>query len=115
MNWFMVHVIVTIRFDDGIQNSFPGWENVYLIQTTDSETAARKAEQIARQEPERITCNDRPARLHVEGVRKIMDVLPPGLVDGNELTSNEIEVSSEADLVALVNGDAVRVKYESVG
>lgn len=114
MNWFMVHVIVTIRFDDGIQNSFPGWENVYLIQAVDSEAAARKAEQIARQEPERITCNDRPARLQVEGVRKIMDVLPPGLVDGNELTSNEIEVATAADLIALVKGNAVQVKYESL-
>lgn len=110
----MVHVIVTIRFDDGLQDSYPGWENVYLIQATDRETAARKAEQVARQESERITCNDRPARLNVEGVRKIMDVLPPGLVDGNELTSNEIEVATEADLIALVKGDAVQVKYEGL-
>ncbi len=39
MTWYAAHVILLTKFLDGVQDSYPVWENVVLINAATSEEA----------------------------------------------------------------------------
>jgi Domain of unknown function (DUF4288) len=46
MAWFSAHIIIYTKFKDGIQDVFPVYENIVLIEADSSETAFEKAKVI---------------------------------------------------------------------
>lgn len=120
MTWYGVSVVLLFRFKEGPQDAWPLWENVYLVSADSPEEAESKAVLLAKEtegdDDGSLICNGRPATLEFRGVRKIMTVQNVHTsedepTDGAEITFSDMEVQSESDLQALVDGKPVFVKY----
>jgi hypothetical protein len=100
---------------DGVQDSYPMWENIILLKASSEEQAFAKAETRGRadvQHPDpTFTWGKRPAMWVFGGVRKIMKCDErPG--DGTELSYLQLEVSSKVQMRKLLKGRPVPVLYE---
>lgn len=118
MPWYAAHIVMSVRFKDGPQDTYPLWENIVLLEAPNDEEAERKAE-LKGQEGEgdsdgSFRWDDRPATWVFAGVRKLIACedphVPPG--DGIEITFSEMAVDSEESLSKFVNGEPVMVRYE---
>ena len=116
--WYAASVIMYTKFKDGLQNKYPIWENVILIEAESSDEALKKATKRA-QEDEGDSggtyfYEDRAATWVFGGVRKLTEckdsASKPG--DGTEVTYSEMEVDTEQSLSKLINGEPVIVRYE---
>jgi hypothetical protein len=116
MNWYAAHAMMYVRFKDGVQNKYPFWENIFLIQADSDEEAFEKAEQRAKEDEGdscgSFTWEERPASWSFAGIRKVVDCAEATdqPTDGTELTFLEMEVDSEAAFSKLLNGEPVMVK-----
>jgi hypothetical protein len=121
--WYAAHAILYIAFKDGNQDSFPIWENVYLIAAADEEEAWRVAKQRAHEDEGdsegSLTSNGRPAEWRFAGIRKLITVShisesgtdDDQPVHGAEITYSEFEVTTAAELETLVAGDSLLIHY----
>ena len=111
---------MAIRFQDGVQDKYPAWENVLLIEALSVEEAYSKAEHYGREDEssqdELLTWEGRPARLVFGGVRKVIEIRnaserrdEPG--DGAEITYSQFDLDSEESLSKLIKGEEVPVLY----
>jgi hypothetical protein len=108
-----------VKFKDGNQDFYPVWENAHLIEANTPEEAEEKAISRAKKDEgddsNSFTWNQRPATWVFAGLRKILTVSHPDLdekeLDGAEISFSEFEVSTEADLNSLVNGEDVKILY----
>jgi hypothetical protein len=106
------------KFKDGVQDKYPVWENVLLVEAESFDGALEKAEIRGREDEGdsggTYLWESRPATLVFAGVRKVIECKnanhPPG--DGTEITYSEMEVENEDALTKLVNGEPVIIKYE---
>ncbi len=119
MAWYGVHVVMAVRFKDGIQDAYPAWENVYLIRADDSDEATQKAEAIGKQNEGDSSgtfhWNDRPAEWVFRGVRKVIEVANSRSTtntadDGAEVTYQTIEFDNEKTLTNYIDGKPAIVK-----
>ncbi|MDM8520926.1 DUF4288 domain-containing protein [Anaerolineales bacterium HSG6] len=117
MNWYIAHVIMYVKFKDGVQDSYPIWENMILIGAETDEEAMQKVTERAEQDEGdcdgSFTWNERPATWCFAGVRKLIssedfDERP---TSGTEVSYTELVVNTEEDFKKLVNGDPVLVQY----
>jgi hypothetical protein len=138
MTWYAAHIISYVKFKDGVQDKFPLWENVVLIEADSEDVAFIEAEHIGKSEyddsedPDEngdMTWDGRPAFWVYAGVRKLtvchttssiaaedgIDESVPGFTPGHgtEVSYSAMEVSTEQELEKLVNGEPVTVLYES--
>ena len=44
MTWYAAHVIMYVRFTEGLQDRYPVWENVFIVESANEETARTRAE-----------------------------------------------------------------------
>lgn len=75
MKWYAAHLIEYAKFRDGVQDTYPFYENVVLIEADSSEEVWDKAEKFGKDheaDDKRLAWNDRPARMVFVGVRKII-------------------------------------------
>ena len=113
MSWYAAHLILAVRFKDGVQDRHPVWENVVLISAESDEEAFRKAEERGRadegDDDGSFRWGDRPATWVFIGVRKLTALAHPDARprDGDEVTYTEMEVDSSDDVDRLAAGDAV--------
>jgi hypothetical protein len=115
--WYAAHVIMAVELKDTVQESFPVWENIILIEAASEEEAFEKAERYGRNEEGddggSFRWGKKPARWVFAGVRKLTECLSmtdrPG--DETELTYNELELDSMQAVKALAAGKRVRVSY----
>lgn len=119
MAWYGVHVVMAVRFKDGNQDSYPVWENVYLVHANDpSEAEAKAAKLGADNEGDSsgsFRWDDRPASWQYVGIRKAIEIsnsrskenVPE---DGVEITYQTLEFSSEQHLRDYVEGQQVNLK-----
>ena len=133
MTWYAAHIISYVKFKDGIQDRFPLWENVVLIEADSGDKALEEAEKIGKSDyddsddPDNngdMTWNERPAYWVYAGIRKLIRCAPTASTEvdetlptytpgfGTEVTYSEMEVSTEEDLAKLINGDPITVLYE---
>jgi hypothetical protein len=132
MTWFAGHIISYVKFIDGIQDSYPVWKNVVLIEAESDAKAFEEAERIGKAyyddsadvETADLTWDERPAYWVFAGVRKLIEITEtaatimeqpqpwdrPG--HGTEITYSEMVVDSADALSKLVNGGPVAVLYE---
>jgi Domain of unknown function (DUF4288) len=119
MPWYSAHAILYVKFKDGKQDSFPAWENVYLINAPNIEEARVQAVQVASSatgdSQGTFKWNDRPAEWVFAGIRKILSVSHLGassdLTSGDELTYSELSVPDEVSLRKLADGESVTIDY----
>jgi hypothetical protein len=120
MPWFAASVIMHIRYKDGIQDKYPVWENVLLIDAPTSEEALQKAERAGREREGdsdgSLTWEGRPAEWVYSGIRKLITVSNPNSIenipdDGAEVSYSEFEVPDDISLSRLVKGEEVPVLY----
>jgi hypothetical protein len=120
--WFSTHWLHSVRFKDGLQQTFPVLERVVLIEAVDDEEARKKASLMARQEQEETGGNchwagGRPAIKEFIGVRKTIIVsieegdVEVKFAEGQELTCWEYEVRGEEELRKLIDGERLPVDY----
>ena len=119
MPWFCAHAILYVKFKDGNQDTYPIWENVYLVEAADEKEAWQRAIQIAaRAEGDHngtFRWEDRPAEWVFAGIRKVLSVSHEGeagkLASGDELSYSELTAVDLAAMQQLVAGEAVNVEY----
>lgn len=119
MAWFSAHVVLWVRFKDGVQPHVPVWETVFLVEAAGIEEAGQRAEDLGRREEGdcggSLRWEGRPAAFVFVGVRKvtaISHVRPGGqLGDGDELAFSEYRVADEASLRRLAEGGSASVEY----
>jgi hypothetical protein len=116
---YAAHAILYFRFKDTMQDYFPVWENVYLIDAGDGEDPEPKAIQRAKEDEGdssgTMTYDGHPAELVFVGMRKIISVSHRNeegrLVAGDELTYSKFVVSERSDLERLARGEPATVEY----
>ncbi len=112
--WFAAHVVMSLRYCEGKQETFPVYENVFLVEARSSAEAHAIAARIGREEgsydkPSGVY-NDVPVRLAFEGVRKVVECLPADKLEtGTELTYTQFVLDSEEALTKLLDGDDATV------
>ena len=117
MTWYCAHVIMSVRFKDGNQDTYPVWENVVLIEAPSEKEAWEKAEQRAQRyegdSEGSFTWGGRPATWVFAGIRKLImtDYLGAPPASGTEVTYSEFELATAEDLRKLIDGDSVDVTY----
>jgi len=119
MPWYAASAIMFVKYKDGNQNNYPIWENVHLVEAATPEEAEKKAIKRAKEDEGdssgSFKWEERPATWVFAGLRKLLTVSHPNLdekeLDGAEVSFSEYEVSTEADLNSLVNGEDVKVLY----
>lgn len=107
------------KLKSGVQDRFTIWENVYLIEAEDSEEAWAKAEDWAKREEGdsdgSLLVDDQPATQIFAGIRKMITVShweeEGKLTHGDEITYSEFQVTEEASIRQLVDGEEVTVEY----
>jgi hypothetical protein len=122
--YYIAHIIFWVQYNEGPQDDYPIWENIYLIIAKDSDEAWEKAEREGREYPdpnEDLTVDGRAAEWVYGGVRKINDFIQGRftrvdmdefLEDVAELTWNEYTVPDKASLDKLIAGEPVNVNYD---
>jgi len=132
MTWYAAHLIQYVRFLDGIQDRYPCYDNVVLIEASSVANAVADAEEIGRtaygaDSGTGFTWDNRPAEWVFAGLRKLIEcedagVSAPDAPDrydaafrpghGTEVTYSEIEVQTRQELIDLVAGQPVHVLYD---
>jgi hypothetical protein len=113
--WYAAHVIMYVRFTDGQQDSYPVWENVFLVESANEETARTRAQELGRggegDSNGSMKWAGRPGSWVFAGVRKLVkcdsDPEPPR--HGTEVTYSEFSVDSLDTLRELAAGRRVRI------
>jgi len=119
MSWFAASAIMYIKFKDGNQDSYPIWENVFLVEAETPEKAEEKAIELAKQDEgdseNSLTWKDRPATWVFGGLRKLLTVSHPDVgenkFDGAEITFSEFEVQDKKTFQEYLDGNDVTIKY----
>jgi hypothetical protein len=120
--WFSTHWIFSVRFKDGVQESYPVLERVVLVEAFDDGEARKKVALMVKQEQEEFTgtyhwAGGRPADLEFIGVRKtvVLSTDDGGsevkFAEGQELTCWEYEAHNLDDVKKLVAGEKAAVNY----
>ncbi|MEE3716542.1 DUF4288 domain-containing protein [Tumidithrix elongata RA019] len=117
MTWYIAHSIMYVKFKDGIQDKYPIWENMILIEASSSDDAWDKAKIRAKEdedsEENESLWEKRPAIFVFAGIRKIVECLDPENrpTHGTEVTYSEMELDSFDSLSKFLKGEEVLVKY----
>jgi hypothetical protein len=118
MTWYAANIIMYTHFKDGVQDYYPVFENIILIEAINEKEAYKKA--LARAKLDEgdssgtYYYDDRQAKMICAGIRKITTCEDPEKrpTDGTEITYSEFRVDSKENLSKLVTGDSVYVYYE---
>lgn len=122
MTWYCASIVTTIKVKEGDQNTFPVFEDFYLIEADDRNTALKKAEKLGLQLQaldDGLTLSGIPAQREFLGVRKMrsvynppdkeLDNAPPA--NGTEVSHSYFELKNEEDLKKFATGKRVEVDY----
>jgi hypothetical protein len=121
MAWFAASAIMFVEFKDGVQDCYPVWENVLLIEAEDGNAAFRlatdRAKEVEGDSRGSFRWDDRPARWVFAGIRKLLTVshrhAGDELRSGDEVTFTEFLLNDRAALDRLVDGEGVALEYVS--
>jgi hypothetical protein len=125
--WYAAHLITTLRAkrDEGDVDEEPArplqaWEDVILVDASDPDEAIRKATEFgtreAAEDSKDLVIDDKPAAYEFVGVRKLGEIgekvtghkQAPSII---EVTTTEIEVRNDFDLLQLARGGEVLLRY----
>ncbi len=127
MTWYAAHIILLTKFLDGVQDSYPVWENVVLINAATSDEAYAIADKKGEAEVSRsvdswYTYDGRPAVWVYAGTRKLNECLeyfdpdervPGGMEEhGTEVTYSSFVLPNEEAMQKLLANRNVDVLYK---
>jgi hypothetical protein len=132
MTWYAAHIISYIRFLDGVQDKYPIYENVVLLEADSTDQAYEEAKRIGKEDyddttdgSEGLFWEERPAVWVFAGVRKLIecqdtastmteqpDRIGNSPIHGTEVTYSQMELADEEALTKLIKGDPVTLLYE---
>ena len=116
--WYAAHIIMLVQFKDLVQDTFPLWENIVLIEAESSEEADDKARRLGKDaegDSAGTFCwDDRPATWVFAGIRKLIECQDSEIAprDGVEISYSQLVVQDKASVNKLVQGVPVTVLYE---
>lgn len=122
MTWYTASLIETVVMLDSKQSSFPVYENFILLEAENPKITLEKAKAIGMSVEtlgEELTLDDKPARRVFVGVRKLITISNPFLMDldgtppvaETELTYSEYELATLQEVKALAAGEKMSVVY----
>lgn len=115
MSCYAAHIIMFVEFKDAVQEHYPVWENIVLIDADSELEAFEKAERLGHSEEGdedgSFRWGSRPARWVFAGVRKLTecDIDVGSSNDGTELSYTEFELGSRESVRKMVTGESVQV------
>ncbi len=127
MAWYAARLILYTRFEDGVQDCYPVWENVVMIEAASSDEAFEKADRKGAAEAEdsvgsQYTYDGRPATWVFAGIRKLNECIeyfdPEERAaggceeNGTEVTYSSFLVDNEDSLRRLVADKSVTLIYK---
>ena len=127
MTWYAAHIILLTKFLDGVQDSYPIWENVVLINAETSDEAYAIADKKGEAEAETPgsgghTYGSRPAVWVYMGTRKLNECLEyfdpeesasGGMEEyGTEVTYSSFVLPDEDAMQKMLANRDVTVLYE---
>lgn len=115
--WYSAHIIMFIHYKNAVQDHYPVWENIVLVEARTEEEAFEKAERLGHSgegdDGGSFRWGKEPAEWVFAGVRKLTECQTfddrPG--DGTELSYNELELDSLEAVKKLASGKRVEVTY----
>jgi hypothetical protein len=115
--WYAAHVVMALRLKDRIQDRYPVWENIFLVEAASESEAFEKAEELGRAEEGddggSLRWDKKPATWIFAGVRKLTECVSaedrPG--NGTEVSFNELELDSEKAVEQFAAGRPVHAQY----
>ncbi len=127
--WYAAHIIQYVRFLDGMQDTYPCYENVVLVKANSADEALQAATVIGQTTygidyGTGFTWNKRPAEWVFAGIRKLIECsnMDVDMLDahdsefrpthGTEITYSELEVDNAEELRKLVAGAPATIHYE---
>ncbi len=119
MTWYAAHAIMYFQLNDGPQDDFQVYENVFLVRAESTDGAWAKACELARGEEGdsggTLRVGDRPARMVFGSIRKVVSVSHRGadgqIGDGDEITYSEFVVANRVALDKLIGAENVELLY----
>ncbi len=126
MTWYAAHIILLTKFLDGVQDSYPIWENVVLINADTPDEAYAIADKKGEAEASvgSHSHNGRPAVWVYAGTRKLNECLeyfdpaervPDGTEEyGTEVTYSSFVLPDEEAMQKLLANRDVTVLYEGI-
>jgi len=114
--WYAAHIIMYLRFQDGLQDKHPVWEEIYIIQANSSDDAFREADRIgAFNQSADIgshTYENRPVRWEYAGVRRMAECIdfedgPPQ--SGKEVSYIYYFLEDAESINSMMNKQSVRL------
>lgn len=129
MTWYAAHIILLTKFLDGVQDRYPVWENVVLINAETPDEAYAIADKKGEAEAETPeggghTYNGRPAIWVYAGTRKLNECLeyfdPEERVSGGmeehgtEVTYSSFVLPDEDSMQKMLADRDVTVLYEGI-
>jgi hypothetical protein len=117
MSWYAAHLVMLVEFKDSVQDRYPVWENIVLVEAASDEEAFLKAEVRGKEdegdEGGSFHWGKKPAQWVFAGVRKLAECAMLGNTpgDGTEITFNELEFSSHEAVNKFAQGKPIEVLY----
>jgi len=127
--WYAAHLITTLRAkrEEGDAAEEPArpiqaWEDVILVDAADPDDAIHKATEFgtreAAEDSKDLVIDDKPAVYELIGVRKLSEIgekvtghkQAPNII---EVTTTELEIRNDFDLLQLARGGEVLLRYVS--
>jgi hypothetical protein len=117
--WYCVHALLYFTYEDGNQQEYLVWENLYLIEADSPDEAKERGERFGRaneSSPEAgLTLNGRPARRRFASIRKVVECVDldteSGMpTNGTEVSYSEFVVSS-VEFTKLIDAETAEVTY----
>lgn len=120
--WYCAHGIFYFEYKYEEQDSYLVYENVYIINADDEESALNESIRIAKEnedfnEDDHLELNGKPVRYLFSGIRKLIRVENASAADegainsGVEVTYSELEVENLNQVKELSDGSFVEVLY----
>lgn len=122
MSWYTASIIISCRLKEGVQETYPVYENFTLFEAESRKKAVEKAQIYANEYikiDDDLRLNGKPAYWKYEGLRKLieirdhlsdkLDVEKPE--NGVELSYSYFEVNTKEELIDLAKGKAVLLRY----
>ncbi|TDU81364.1 uncharacterized protein DUF4288 [Prosthecobacter fusiformis] len=121
---YSAHVVMQVVYTDGVQEDFPVWENIVLVEAENPEEAEKIAREFGTGSEETcddsFTWNGKKARWVFAGIRRLVtcvNILDHTNVDtatrvghGTEVTYFEFTMKSPSDFNAYLTGNEVELK-----
>ena len=117
MTWYAAHVVMVVEFKDAVQDGYPVWENIVLINAASEDEAFQKAEGHGRDaegdDRGSFKWGKNRAKWVFAGVRKLTEcvMVTESPDDGAEITFNELELPSQEVVKKFAQGKRVEVLY----